>query len=222
MIRALNRPLADDTNAAPCAGLSAESSAESSRSASPGAPAPATLPEARSPVELLESSLQQLADLLVAVSDAQYVLKPVGVIPSSLGGHVRHCLDHFAAFCRGVESGCMDYDDRQRGTPVETSRAAALAAIAALQARLRPLQGAPLSMSVRVQSVVSADGRLIETASSLGRELVFVLSHTVHHNALLAAICHTLGVPVPERFGYAPATITELDRLAHAQSPSGS
>ena len=38
--------------------------------------------------------LQQLADVVDRLDDGQYVQKPVGVVPSSVGGHVRHCLDH--------------------------------------------------------------------------------------------------------------------------------
>jgi hypothetical protein len=46
----------------------------------------------------------------------------------------------------------------------------------------------------------------------VGRELAFVLSHTVHHNALIAIMAQTLGVPVPARFGYAPSTIAYLEK----------
>ena len=40
-----------------------------------------------------------------------------------------------------------------------------------------------------------------------GRELGFVLSHTVHHNALIAVIAAAVGAAVPPGFGYAPATV---------------
>ena len=31
-----------------------------------------------------------------------------------IGPHLRHCLDHFICFLRGVESGDVDYDARDR------------------------------------------------------------------------------------------------------------
>lgn len=172
------------------------------------------------PFAVLALSLQQLADLLAITSDAQYNRKPVGVIPSSLGGHVRHCLDHFEALCTGAMTGVVDYDDRQRGTAVETDRIAALSAIQRLRLQVEVLDESVLTRTVRVPSIIAGDGTSIETRSSLGRELAFVLSHTVHHNALVAAMCRTLGIPIPDRFGYAPATIAHLDESECALSPS--
>ena len=52
-----------------------------------------------------------------------------------------------------------------------------------------------------------------EVESSLGRELVFVASHAVHHYALLAAHLRQLGLPVPEGFGLAPATVAHARRI---------
>jgi len=57
----------------------------------------------------------------------------------------------------------------------------------------------------------------VEVETTVGRELAFVLSHTVHHNALIAVMAKTLGVPVPERFGYAPSTIVHLEKTACAR-----
>jgi hypothetical protein len=52
-----------------------------------------------------------------------------------------------------------------------------------------------------------------EVETTVGRELAFVLSHTVNHNALIAVMALTLGVPVPDRFGYAPSTIAHLEEV---------
>jgi uncharacterized damage-inducible protein DinB len=46
----------------------------------------------------------------------------------------------------------------------------------------------------------------VVTQSSLGRELAFVLNHTVHHQALLAVLLAVQGRRVPVGFGYAPST----------------
>lgn len=169
------------------------------------------------PFALLAAALQQLAELLSVTSDEQYIQKPVGVIPSSLGGHVRHCLDHFEALCSGAATGAMDYDDRARGTMVETDRSAAQRTIRRLQDRVATLDASMLTRPVRVTSMLADDGTSIEALSSLGRELAFVLSHTVHHNALVAAMCKTLGIPIPQRFGYAPSTVAHLDGSACAR-----
>ena len=186
----------------------------------PGVHTGATGTHATDPFDLLAVSLRQLAELLAATSDEQYIQKPVGVIPSSLGGHIRHCLDHFEALCSGAATGVMDYDDRARGTMVETDRCEALRSIRRLQDRVATLDASMLTRVVRVTSMLAGDGTSIEALSSLGRELAFVLSHTVHHNALVAAMCKTLGIPIPERFGYAPSTVAHLDGSACVLSRS--
>jgi uncharacterized damage-inducible protein DinB len=175
-----------------------------------GAPTP-------NPFAQLGAALRQLGGLLAQVSDGQYVQKPVGVIPSSLGGQVRHCLDHFDALLLGALGGTVNYDDRERGTAIETCRPAALSAIQRLQLRLTLLNSSMVTTAVRVKAMLASDGPPIEIQSTLGRELAFVLSHTVHHNALVAAMCKTLGIPIPERFGYAPSTVAHLDGTACAR-----
>jgi hypothetical protein len=42
--------------------------------------------------------------------------------------------------------------------------------------------------------------------STAGRELVFVISHTIHHNATMGVLLSEWGLALPQRFGYAPAT----------------
>lgn len=172
---------------------------------------PADPPAAQIDVTPLIEVLGQLADLLEAASDEQYVAMPVGVVNSSLAGHVRHCLDHVAAFLASVVAGEMTYDDRRRGTDVETNRIAALQAIRRHICELRDLADCRLDQPLRLRVLMSAAGRPIVVDTSLGRELTFVLSHTIHHNALVGVIARILGIAVPERFGYAPST------LAHAE-----
>lgn len=169
---------------------------------------------------VLGRSLHELRTVLSAMSDPQYRQRPVGAIDSSIGGHVRHCLDHFRALLRGVETGRINYDQRDRGTPIETDRRAALHAINDLSRRLDQFDAALLDRPIRVTLMLDDGVTVVDAASSAAREAAFVLSHTIHHNALLAAMFKTLGVRAPERFGYAPSTIAHLEQAACALSPS--
>ena len=161
--------------------------------------------------------LRQLRDVISAMTDEQYRMKPVGYASSNVGGHVRHCLDHLEALLAGIEEGELSYDHRRRGTDVETSREAALDVIRRQERQLLAFppnsEGALLSLSAMVSCSLPA----IKVETTVGRELAFVLSHTVHHNALIAIMAQTLGVPVPDRFGYAPSTIAYLEKAACAQ-----
>ena len=151
--------------------------------------------------------LRQTAALLESLTDEQYARKPVGVVPSSIGGHVRHCLDHVEALLRGAGDGLLDYDRRERGTDVERSRTAALETMRRQECQLLsfpwPEGRHPLHLSV----LVSPDAPPTVVVSSLDRELAFALSHTIHHGALIAVMAKLLGVPVPPDFGYAPSTL---------------
>jgi hypothetical protein len=51
--------------------------------------------------------------------------------------------------------------------------------------------------------------------TTLGRELLFLSSHTVHHFALVAQYCRAAGVEPEQDFGKAPAT-RAFERLAAA------
>lgn len=113
--------------------------------------------------------LRQLADVVRAMTDEQYRTRPVGVVSSNVGGHVRHCLDHVDALLAGVKRAAVDYDHRQRGTEVETSREAALDAICGQEQQLLafPLgcEDRPLRLSALVGSPTAATARRVPTRS---------------------------------------------------------
>jgi uncharacterized damage-inducible protein DinB len=172
-------------------------------------PANRDLPAAILP---LVAVLRQLADIIRAMTDEQYRRKPVGVVSSNVGGHVRHCLDHVEALLAGVDKGELSYDHRQRGTEVETSRTAALDVIRRQERQLLAFPPYSERRPLRLSALVSSCLPPTEVETTVGRELAFVLSHTVHHNALIAVMALTLGVHVPDRFGYAPSTIAHLEK----------
>jgi uncharacterized damage-inducible protein DinB len=161
--------------------------------------------------------LRQLADLIGRLTDQQYTLRPVGVVSSSIGGHIRHNLDHVDALLAATELGALDYDQRRRGTRVETSRHAALQAIDRLEQQLLQLPSGIEQQSLRLTTLVASSKPSVEVETSVGRELAFVLSHTIHHNALIGVMAKLLGVAVPDRFGYAPSTIAHLEKKACVQ-----
>jgi uncharacterized damage-inducible protein DinB len=174
----------------------------------PACPLDETIPAT---VPALVAVLHQLEDLLDALTDEQYTRKPVGVVSSNVGGHVRHCLDHIDTLLSALEHGSIDYDQRQRGTEIETSRVAALAAVRRQMNELRLFPANSANWPLRLTAIVSSALPPVEADTSVGRELTFVLSHTIHHNALIGVMVKTLGVALPPVFGYAPSTIAHLE-----------
>lgn len=165
----------------------------------------------------LAGVLDGVARVVSSLSAMQYAARPVGEFDASIGGHVRHCLDHVRILLLAAESGCLDYESRRRGTPIEASLPAALAALARLREEVLALPAAALDRPVLVLDRVAADGGPIGARSTLGRELMFVVSHTTHHNAIIAAMVRRLGLGIPEEFGYAPSTVVFLEGAACAR-----
>lgn len=159
----------------------------------------------------LSALLQQLFDVVMRLSDVQYTQKPVGVIESSVGGHVRHCLDHVRALLDAIEIGELNYDHRQRGIAVESSVSGAADQIEQLMRELELLDDDVLDRAIVLTTLLAPGDPPIRVNTSVGRELAYVLAHTVHHNALVGAMVKTLGGWLPERFGYAPSTIKNLE-----------
>ena len=155
----------------------------------------------------LVAVLRQLADLLEQLTDDQYPQKPIGVVESSIGGHVRHCLDHVEALLNAADTGAIDYDHRQRGTLIESSRTAAIELLRDQERRLLELSDDLLDQPLSLSTLLAADAPPIGVETSFGRELSYVLSHTIHHNALIGVMAKLLGHTLPPKFGYAPSTI---------------
>jgi uncharacterized damage-inducible protein DinB len=53
---------------------------------------------------------------------------------------------------------------------------------------------------------IHADGRSIRVPTTAGRELAFVISHTIHHSALIAVLLEHADWDVPPGLGLAPTT----------------
>jgi len=169
----------------------------------PGRPA-AACPVAAAAIGVLD----QCAVLVRSVSDFSYAA-PSKVLPGgTVGKHVRHAIDHFAALLAGHERReTVEYDRRERGVPMESVRADALAAMADLRDRLEGLGASEMGTPLSVRVMLTADGCDAELRSTLGRELAFAAHHAVHHHAMIRAIAAEHGHSVSDGFGTAPSTL---------------
>jgi len=150
--------------------------------------------------------LDDLASIVMGLDATTYCSRPLPGISGSIGEHVRHCLDHVSALVMIPTSSTLSYDHRERGTTVERDPAEALRQILRLKAAAARISDRPLDAPILVESRLDDAGRSVVGWSSLGRELAFVASHTVHHQALIAMLLDVQGLSAPERFGYAPST----------------
>lgn len=162
------------------------------------------------PVQPLAGLLQQMRSMIEQMDDRAYAMPAPGRASGGVGGHVRHCLDHVSALVRAMRTGIVEYDRRRRGTDVETCRAAAIQEIGELSARLVVLDGSLLDEPLLVETQIDPAGAMILTRSTVCREVAFVVSHTIHHNAIVAQLLAGRDVTLDARFGLAPATPIEV------------
>lgn len=158
----------------------------------------------------LTRSLDELADLLSRTSDEAYLWKPSGGVSGSIGAHVRHVLDHVTVLVERPCQQTVTYDRRARDTVVEHDRQAGIAALRRASCRLTAFMDAPRdeSLTLTLEALVEHGQPPIAVTTSLARELVFALQHTIHHQAIIALLLQQVGVQAPARFGFAPATPT--------------
>ncbi|MDP0500605.1 MAG: hypothetical protein Q7P63_10945 [Verrucomicrobiota bacterium JB022] len=150
--------------------------------------------------------LEQGRVLLRALPAGMYAQPCAQCFNSTMGGHLRHNTDHYECFLKGYRTGEIDYDARSRDTLIETDAEYAEGVLGRLAEGLAEVDEAMLDEPVRVKM----DGGCSEewSHSSIRRELQFLLSHTIHHYALIVAIGQSFGFrDFPAKFGVAPSTL---------------
>jgi len=158
------------------------------------------------PAIVINRQLDEIAAIVVSINETAYVARPVADVSGSIGEHVRHCLDHIGALVGATSSTTLSYDRRVRGTAVEREPSEALRMIMRLKTAVNRWGERDIDEPLRVVSMITASGESVTGWSTLGRELAFVTSHTVHHQAMIAVLLSLAGLDVPEHLGLAPAT----------------
>ena len=161
------------------------------------------------------SILEQGEQLLTSLTVDHFARKVPVAFNASIGGHYRHCLDHFTSVVRSLGSELVDYDDRERDPRIETEPEFALETTRRLRSSLAGVSPERLHQPVAARCEVSYDhGHSPLTHSSLGRELVYCIAHAIHHYALIAVMARVLGARLPEHFGIAPSTVAYQKAVA--------
>lgn len=153
--------------------------------------------------------LKQGMNLLEKLSDEFYQANNPKFFANCVGKHIRHNTDHYDNFLDGIEKGRINYDERQRDTGIELNRHFAIRKLEEIIIRLQNLENLPHDQPLFINSNEGENGNSSQNwnASTIGRELQFLLGHTVHHYALVAMILRLQGFETGEDFGVAPSTL---------------
>lgn len=167
-----------------------------------------------SQLEIIKQGQQYLDS--VSTNDYCAILSPNFI--SSSGSHIRHIIDHYSAIRNGIEGGIINYDDRERGSAVETSTKNAHIKFTEIENWLKGLTEPELNRVITLSTEVSISNQNIQKVqTTVARELVFAGSHAVHHYAMIAQISLAQKTLTPKSFGIAPATATFLRGSNHSK-----
>jgi hypothetical protein len=130
--------------------------------------------------QLNVDTLLKLRDVLVRLGQQSYTHFNIKG-RASVGQHVRHTLEFYQ--CLFEANGVVNYDKRRRDILIESSPDHAVAILNGLITIIEEVEsGSPLQLHAEMPSV--AEQPLV-VGSSLSRELLYVLEHSIHHMALI-------------------------------------
>jgi uncharacterized damage-inducible protein DinB len=154
--------------------------------------------------------IEQGIELLTSVSDDLYTKNNGPYNKSGIGRHFRHIIEHYFSIIDCDYNGLIDYDARERNLRLENDRQYMIDSLQEVSSSLTALHKSPEKLDNAVQ-IRSNEGIGEENSplsnSTIRRELQFLISHTVHHYALIGLILETLGFKPDESFGVAPSTL---------------
>lgn len=124
---------------------------------------------------------------------------------NTLGQHFRHILEFFQCLEQGAHSGVVDYAARERNLLYEDNPGLTATAFASFAEKLPSLNDFG-SVDVRAEF-----GGLERPtySSTIGRELMFVYDHAIHHLAIIkiGLLCHFPHIHSDQDLGVSPSTI---------------
>lgn len=155
----------------------------------------------------LASELETAKRLVLTLDYSQYNCSEEG--HGSIGAHTRHNLNFVECVLKGLETGIVDYTNRDRDKRIETDPAFAAARIDEIISRLKRLDVDPRT-ALFVASEIEAS---LLHRSTVSRELEFVLSHTIHHHAIVKEKLKGTQGNFDPGFGVAPSTLEYWRRV---------
>jgi len=166
--------------------------------------------------------LRQGIELIGRLDEELYTRSAGAPFRGGVGSQLRHCIDFYGSLLDGLREGRVDYSRRERDRRVESEPRYAVDRMNTLIRRLAELRAADLARPLEVTSdlPVVSSGLPGSSGSTVHRELQFLVSHTIHHYALIVSLLREQGYELDEQsadFGVAPSTLShwkEADQLA--------
>ena len=156
-------------------------------------------------IDAIEKNLQRGVSLLITISNEQYSDASVAPYFSSIGCNIRHVLDAFNSIFNGLESGIIDFTDRNRNSICEETTKEGIHYFNIIISKLQTLDTSNFNTIVIVKDDLGSGKTIINY--TLESVLAYAHSHAIHHFASIGYIIHQLGIELSDSdFGYNPTT----------------
>ena len=161
--------------------------------------------------------LKQAEKLITDLSDMLYTNNDIPPYQSGVGKHIRHVLDFYTALA-SASNGKIDNDRRERLAAVENQRERAIETIGQIIQFLESIQDADQEVMSKNDDGGHRRPDHAYSCSTIGRELQFLASHSVHHFALITMILLQQGYTPPKDFGVATSTLIHWQKTGYPES----
>ncbi|AWG21326.1 hypothetical protein FFWV33_07180 [Flavobacterium faecale] len=156
----------------------------------------------------INTSLNELIDLLSALSNEEYSGPCATLSNASIGEHTRHIIEMFQCLQNNYESQVVNYDKRARNHQIQTDTEFAISQIINVQENIDKAD-----RKMFLQQIIDGDELQIET--NYYRELLYNLEHCIHHQALIkVGVIQNCTIVLNENFGVARSTIEYRQQCA--------
>lgn len=161
----------------------------------------------------ISAVIQQINHVLEQLEPHEYRRPLPEFEGSTLGQHFRHILEFFQCLEKGIPAGTVDYAARERNLLYEDNPGIALSAFETFAEALPTLD---IFENVEVKAEFGGAERPCYT-STVGRELMFVYDHAIHHLAIIkiGLRCQFPHVQSDKDLGVSPSTIKAREKMGH-------
>jgi uncharacterized damage-inducible protein DinB len=157
--------------------------------------------------------LEQLIDLVDGMSASRYRQHFGSRNQHTIGKHVRHIIDHYEGLVQPMYARTptpVNYEHRRREASLETVPEIACDRLREICGILREISAPAQQHALDVDH--STTRSTLRLTSSVGRELAFLSSHTIHHMAIIGLLAEQMGVEPAREFGVHPSTLRHWER----------
>jgi uncharacterized damage-inducible protein DinB len=159
-----------------------------------------------------ENVLQELSSALYTLPIESYQKSLPCLSGSSIGQHARHIIEFYQCLLSSADTSVLNYDDRKRNKLIEENKEYAISCIETI---IENFYATNLSQEITMIACYDKSDNAISVNTTIQRELIYNIEHTVHHMAIIKIGLKELDstFDVPANFGVAISTIKHQEHV---------